>query len=136
MSKYDNSDVSINNKGLFDGQKEAESMKLYLENLKLMGELSASAEKITVKVKDTNGVEKDKELEIKSLVPRESEFEGTRKICIVELNKMGEDELRQYMAKYEADSVWELSAKMANFLIDQQRKANTLKKLKGWLPKP
>ena len=131
MSKYDNSDVSINNKGLFDGRAEAESMKLYLENLKLMTELKSSGDKIKINVKQADGTEVEKEVEVKSLVPRGSEFENTRQVIISQLNSATEDELRAYMAKYESDSVWELSAKITNFLIDQRRKANTLAKIES-----
>ena len=129
----DNSDVKVSTGkgvgGVYGSKSEAEEMKLYLENLKLMAELTANDDEIEIKA--GSGTVKVK---VNTLIPKESEFERVRKVVISNLNKLGDADLRTYQAKYEADGIFELSSKIANFMLDQNRKQSELTQLKKWIP--
>jgi hypothetical protein len=129
----DNSDVKIGSEGnhvggLYKSISEAQHMKLYLENLKLMASVGASKDELTIKVGET-----EKKVLISSLIPKESEFERVRKIVISNLNGMTDDALRGYQAKYDADSIFELSGKIANFMLDQRRKNAAYADIEKWI---
>ena len=119
-NKLDNSDVPIrDNKtsavgGLFESVTQASQYKLYLETLKLIAEIKKSTDVMQIDV----GVGADgktvvtKEVKIADLVPKESEFERFRRVCISRLNKMDDATLRIWMARYGTDSLFELSSRI------------------------
>jgi hypothetical protein len=59
---------------------------------------------------------------INQLMPRQGEFEQARRGVIVKLNGMKDAELKQYFAEFETESMWELSSKVTNFLLDNRRR--------------
>jgi hypothetical protein len=59
---------------------------------------------------------------INQLMPRQGEFEQARRGVIVKLNAMKDAELKQYFAEFETESMWELSSKVTNFLLDNRRR--------------
>jgi len=46
---------------------------------------------------------------------------------IVKLNLLTSAELKKYFAEFETESLWELSSKITNFLIDNGRRKNVTK---------
>lgn len=137
-NKLDNSDVQLSkdNKdvvgGLYNSMNEAQAMKVYLETLKLTAELQASTGKIKMRVqvphadptKRALGEMEDKEVgvDVSALIPKESEFERTRKVIISKINQKTDNELRELMARFDSDSTWELSSKIANYVLDQRKR--------------
>ena len=115
----DNSDVPIkedkqNMMPGFESEEQAKLYKLYLENLKLMYELTATSkgkEKLQMQV----GVAEDgtplvREVELRDLVPRESEFDRIRKVTIARLNVMTDENLRKWMSRFGTDNLFVLTA--------------------------
>ena len=73
-----------------------------------------------------DGSQKVEEIELKNLVPSPSEFEQVRRRVIVILNDMNAkgkvNELKQLYADFDTESLWELSSKLANYLVDKRRR--------------
>jgi hypothetical protein len=57
-----------------------------------------------------------------SLIPKDSEFERARKVIISKINAKSDEELRSLMARFDASSTFELSSKIANYVLDQRKR--------------
>lgn len=128
-NSMDNSEVPIRETektavgGYFQSITQAEQYKLYLENLKLMAEIQSSAATIKIDMgKKADGTPKTASLPVKDLLPKESEWDRTRRIIIAKLNKMPEDELRPWMARFETDDIFLLSSRITTFIVDGKRR--------------
>jgi len=143
MSEYnnplDNSDVPIrDNKhsavgGLFESVEQAQQYKLYLENLRLISELKKSKETLVISVgKKADGSPATKEVKISELIPKESEFERIRRVVIAQLNIMSDDDLRQWMARFGTDALFELSSRISSYLLDKKKRDEAYKKFDVW----
>jgi hypothetical protein len=139
----DNSDVPIRDTkhsavgGMFQSIEQAHEYKLYLENLKLYSELTdvtgVGGKKITINVgKDSSGAAKTKDVLLKDLVPKESEFERVRRVTIATLNKMEDDKIRVQMARFGTDNVFELSARITAYLLDKKKRDEAYKEFDAW----
>ncbi len=127
-NKLDNSDVPIrDNKhsavgGLFESVTQASQYKLYLETLELVSRLKKSTEtmKISVGVA-ADGSSIDQTVKVADLIPKESEFERCRRVCISNLNKMSDAELRIWMARFGTDDLFELSSRITASQLEKKR---------------
>ena len=140
-NKLDNSDVPIKETrktmtgGYFQSEEQAKEMKLYLENLKLLAEFAGDeGEK---KLKMTVGYKPDgtaivKEIATKELIPKESEFDRVRRVIIANLNKMKDDELRVWMARFGSDNIFELSALITSYSLDKKKRDEAFTKFQVW----
>ena len=135
----DNSDVPIRDTkhsavgGLFESVDQAHQYKLYLESLKLVAELKTSADKITMTVgKGKDGKEIKKEVNIKDLVPKESEFERIRRFTIAKLNTMDDDKLRVWMARFGTDNIFTLSGRIASYELDKKKRDEAFDEFNPW----
>ena len=142
----DNSDVPIrDNKhsavgGMFESVDQASQYKLYLENLKLVAELKDAAglgaKKLKMIVgKKPDGSPAEKEVTIADLVPVESEFERIRRVTISNLNKMAstdQDKLRQWMARFGTDNLFELSGRISSYIMDKKRRDDAFSAFSVW----
>jgi hypothetical protein len=138
-SPLDNSDVPIRDTkhsavgGLFESVEQASQYKLYLENLKLISELKKSKEKLKIVVgRNANGDEIEKEVNIVDLIPKESAFESCRRVVIAKLNKMPDEELRVYMARFGTDQIFVLSGRIASYLLDKKKRDEAYNKFEVW----
>jgi hypothetical protein len=135
----DNSDLQIRNTtkdiaSAYTNLQEAEAYVLYLKALKLEAELNVGAGTVKAykngKVTDTP---------VKELVPVQGKFTLIRRAVIQKLNTLqkGTDEqqkeLKQLMSDFETDSTHELSSRIANFLIDKERRDGVNDKFKDIL---
>ena len=133
MSAYnnplDNSDVPIkDNKhsavgGLFESTTQAQQYKLYLETLQLIASIkndSTTEMEIQIGVK-TDGSPLTRKVKIADLVPKESEFERFRRLCISRLNKMDDNTIRIWMARYGTDDLFELSSRITASQLEKRR---------------
>ena len=137
----DNSDIPIKNTektitgGYFQSMEQAKEMKLYLENLKLLGALQGEDgdTELTVNVgKKANGQSATRKLKLKDMVPKESEFDRTRKVVISQLNGMTDDELRQWMARFGSDNIFHLSELITSYIIDKKKRDEAFKVFEVW----
>jgi hypothetical protein len=135
----DNSDVPIRDTkhsavgGLFESVEQASQYKLYLENLKLISELKKSKEKLTIVVgRSPAGENIEKEVNIVDLIPKESAFESCRRVVIAKLNKMSDEELRVYMARFGTDQIFLLSGRIASYLLDKKKRDEAYQKFEVW----
>eukprot|EP00038_Savillea_parva_P005358 m.152122 g.152122 ORF g.152122 m.152122 type:complete len:154 (+) comp11701_c0_seq19:192-653(+) len=105
---------------------EAQALKAYLEALEVEARVSKSTDKVRNVVFKPDGSQKVEEIELKNLVPSPSEFEQVRRRVIVILNDMNAkgkvNELKQLYADFDTESLWELSSKLANYLVDKRRR--------------
>ena len=147
-NKLDNSDVQLNGGakevvgGMFNSLQEAQAMKLYLENLKLIHELqggkkttatsgpSAGKDVAAVSIKvnkfdpsSGKSTSTDELVPLEDLIPKESEFERTRKVIISKLNKKSDEEIRELMARFDSEGTFELSSKITNYVLDQRKRS-------------
>ena len=137
----DNSDVPIkDNKhsavgGYFQSIEQASEYKLYLENLKLISELKASTAKLSINVgKKADGTPINKDVDIKDLIPKESEFERCRRVIISNLNKMTDDDMRIWMARFGTDNIFELSGRITSYQLDKKKRDEAFEKFNVWKP--
>ena len=54
-------------------------------------------------------------------MPKESEFERYRRVCISKLNKMADSQLRIWMARFGTDDLFELSARITSSQLEKKR---------------
>ena len=141
-NKLDNSDVPIrDNKkravgGLFESVTQATQYKLYLETLQLIASIKKSEDKMKIDVGvDADGNAVIKEVKIADLVPKESEFERFRRVCISRLNKMEDATLRVWMARFGTDDLFELSSRITASQIEKKRGAEAFAKFDYWTEK-
>ena len=127
-NKLDNSDVPIrDNKksavgGLFQSTEQASQYKLYLETLQLIAEIKKSEDKMKIEVGvDDKNQAIVREVRIADLVPKESEFERYRRVCISNLNKMPDSTLRIWMARFGTDDLFELSSRITASQLEKKR---------------
>lgn len=101
-------------------------MKLFFEVLKLEAEMSVSDKEIITRVTKADGTMDSVAIKVKELIPMQSEFEQARRRTIKRLNGYMVNEparLKQLYADFETESVWELSSKITNHVIDSTRRA-------------
>ena len=143
MSSYnnplDNSDVPIrDNKhsavgGLFESVTQASQYKLYLETLELVAKLKKSTDTMTISVGvASDGSSIDKVVKVADLIPKESEFERCRRVCISNLNKMTDAELRIWMARFGTDDLFELSSRITASQLEKKRANEAFAKFDVW----
>lgn len=138
----DNSDVPIKETdksavgGYFQSIEQAKQYKLYLENLELLTKLSYATATLPVTVgKDKDGHEVKKFLPVNQMIPKESEFDRTRKVVIIKLNTMSDDELRQWMARFGSDNIFHLSELISSYIIDKKKRDEAFNKFEVWQDK-
>lgn len=138
-NKLDNSDVPIrDNKksavgGLFQSTEQASQYKLYLETLQLIAEIKKSEDKMKIEVGvDDKNQPIVREVRIADLVPKESEFERYRRVCISKLNKMPDATLRIWMARFGTDDLFELSSRITASQIEKKRGAEAFSTFDYW----
>ena len=132
-NKYDNSDLIMDRTpkqlaNAYNDLEEMQTYKLYLETLEIEARMKKSTDKISIPSRDDPT--KKVEVEVKSLVPRQSEFEELRRLVVSRLNgaatggKHGanESEIKQLMADFSADNTFDLSSKITNYLLDKKRR--------------
>ena len=118
---------------------EQESLTKYMENLKIRAEIEKATDlKINMKVNQFNATNKkwesvDKKLDIKELLPIDSEFEKTRKLIIVNLNSLGPEDpgFRKYASRFGSNSIFELSSRITNYVLDEKRRKEAYDDLIG-----
>ena len=136
----DNSEVPIkeDKKNLmpgFESEEQARLYKLYLENLKLMHELTkgtASTQPLTLQVGRKGGKLQFQDVMLKDLVPRESEFDRIRKVTIAKINRMTDDNLRRWMSRFGTDNIFVLSGRIAAYLLDKKKRDEAYENFDVW----
>ena len=131
-NRYDNADLQADRStkdlaAAYTQFDEMRAYKLYLETLEIEAKMGKSTEKITTRVLKANGEHDTKELDVKDLIPQQSEFEQARRRVIVKLNALlkvqgGSAKMKQLYAEFETESLFELSSKITNYLMDKQRR--------------
>ena len=131
-NRYDNADLQADRStkdlaAAYTQFDEMRAYKLYLETLEIEAKMGKSTEKITTRVLKANGEYDTKELDVKDLIPQQSEFEQARRRVIVKLNALlkvqgGSAKMKQLYAEFETESLFELSSKITNYLMDKQRR--------------
>ena len=131
-NKYDNSDLVLEREArdLASAYSKIEQMnayKNYLETLKLESELSGGTKKVKIWFRDAadNNKMTSKDVNVSKLMERPSEFEQLRRLILCRLNntdQISDEKLKQLMADYEVDGIFELSSVIANFLTDHNRR--------------
>lgn len=143
-SKYDNTEYVQENEArdVAVAYSSLEAMKVqhaYLENLKTQHELLKSAgDSVKMYIRNPkDGSLSVTDVPLKEVMPIPTEFESVRFGVMRELNKLasgGEADqarLRESMLRFETDSIFELSERIANRLIDKKRKDAEDTKFKG-----
>ena len=139
----DNSDVPIRetNKsataGLFESIEQAQQYKLYLETLELVAKLKGAAGDVEMSIvvgRDPTDPKKDmvKKVKIRELIPRESEFERSRRLVISSLNTMSDETLRVWMARFSTDNIFELSSRITSYSIDARKRKEATEMFDPW----
>ena len=126
-NRYDNSDMKADRRAkdiaaAYTEYDEMRAYKMYLEALETEARVAQSTDKVKTKVIKANGQVDEKEIEIKDLVPQQSEFEQARRRVIVKLNALSVADTKRLFAEFETESVWELSSKITNFILDKARR--------------
>jgi hypothetical protein len=132
-NKYDNSDLVLEREArdlaaAYSKIEQMNAYKTYLETLKLEAELSTGNLKVPVYVKELVSGKMTvvaKQVPAQQLMERPSEFEQLRRLVLRQLNnadKVSDEKLKQLMADYEVDGIFELSSVIANFLTDHNRR--------------
>ena len=131
-NRYDNADLQADRStkdlaAAYTQFDEMRAYKLYLETLEIEAKMGKSTEKIATRVLKANGEYDTKELDVKDLIPQQSEFEQARRRVIVKLNALlkvqgGSAKMKQLYAEFETESLFELSSKITNYLMDKQRR--------------
>lgn len=132
-NKYDNTDLVLEREArdlaaAYSKIEQMNAYKNYLETLKLESELSdvSSKKMVTVHIKDAaTGKYAPKPIPVHQLLERPSEFEQMRRLVLRKLNsgdKITDEKLKQLMADYEVDGIFELSGAIANFIVDKTRR--------------
>lgn len=132
---YDNSDLVMdrNVQDVASGYSHFDELlayKSYLETLKLESELESSDKKIKIpKFKangeydlDANQRIQHAEFKVSNLVGRKGEFESKRRLILMKLNTLSDTEIKKRLAEYECQSIFSLSNKITNSIIDKSRR--------------
>ncbi len=138
----DNSEVPIkqdehNTMIGFESEAQARQYKLYLENLKLMAELTPDSDLGKKALQMVVGVDKDgkpviQDVTLASLVPKESEFDRVRKVIISKLNAKPDSELRQWMSRFGTDNIFILSGRIASYQLDKKKRDEAFTAFDVW----
>lgn len=131
-NKYDNADLQSDRStkdlaAAYTQFDEMRAYKLFLETLQLEAEVTASDKKIKSRMFKADGSVDEKEIEVKNLIPQQSEFEQARRRVIVKLNGIlaangGGAKMKQLQAEFETESIFDLSSKITNYLMDKGRR--------------
>jgi hypothetical protein len=131
-NRYDNADLQVDRtvKDIAAGYTEFDEMrayKMYLETLEVEARVSVATDKVKSRVMKADGTWNEEDISISDLIPMQSEFEQARRRVIVKLNKQlttggGAAKLKQLYAEFETESLFELSSKITNYLMDKQRR--------------
>ncbi len=121
----------------FESEQQARQYKLYLENLKLMAELKKSDQTLKLfvgqkKSGDGTVVDVNKEVNIKDLVPKESEFDRIRKVIIAQLNIMKDEDLRKWMSRFGTDNIFVLSGRISAYQLDKKKRDEAYDNFNVW----
>ena len=143
-NRYDNSDLQMDRKAkdiasAYTEYDEMKAYKMYIETLEaesricegmtLDGTTTKVAKgQLIIRELDADGKPVEKLISITELLPKQGEFEQTRRGVIAKLNALKNPaDLKKYFAEFETESIWELSSKITNFLIDNGRRKNVTK---------
>jgi hypothetical protein len=131
-NKYDNADLSADRTtkdiaAAYTQYDEMKAYKLYLETLALESKVAQSTDKIKSQVRKPDGTLDSVEIELKDLIPQQSEFEQARRRVLVKLNGIsvanrGDAQMKQLFAEFETESIFELSSKITNYIFDKGRR--------------
>ena len=131
-NKYDNADLQSDRStkdlaAAYTQFDEMRAYKMYLETLKIEAEIGTSAGFIVSNIVQADGSIDRRQIPIKNLVPEQSEFEQARRRVIYKLNAEmqavgGAAKMKQLYAEFETESIFELSSKITNYLIDKTRR--------------
>ena len=129
-NKYDNADLQQDRttKDLavaFTQFDEMRAYKMYIETLEAEARIAESDKTISTSVRGADGRLVKKTVPVKDLVPQASEFEQARRRIIVKLNELYSskpNEIKQLFAEFETESLFELSSKITNYLLDKSRR--------------
>jgi len=127
-NKYDNTDF-VQDRSIRDvvagysRYDEIRAYKLYLETLKLEAEMAGAVETIDIPYEKADGTTDVHKVKINQLIQKPTKFENYRRLVIAKLNSIKDErELKQLMSDFEEDSIYELSGKIANHMIDKTRR--------------
>ena len=146
-NRYDNSDLQMDRKAkdiasAYTEYDEMKAYKMYIETLEAEARITVGTEGGTDKKGSTRATEKGelivqeldadnkpvkRIIKLTELLPKQGEFESTRRGVIAKLNDLEPHELKKYFAEFETESIWELSSKITNFLIDNGRRKGVTK---------
>lgn len=126
-NQYDNAEFQTDRRvkdiaAAYTEYDEMKAYKMYLETLKVEAEVGQSTDEVISKIRLADGKFKDEKIKIKDLIPQQSEFEMARRMVIVKLNKADPSEVKRLFAEFETESMWVLSSKITNFLLDKSRR--------------
>lgn len=131
-NRYDNADLQADRTAkdiaaAYTAFEEMRAYRMYLETLEIESRVSASNDKVVSRVQKADGSWDSQEISIKDLIPAQSEFEQARRRVIQKLNAMLNDanggaKLKQLYSEFETESIFELSSKITNYLMDKQRR--------------
>lgn len=131
-NRYDNADLQADRTtkdiaAAYTQFDEMRAYKMYLETLEIEAKMAKSSEKIKSRMFKADGSVDEKDIEIKNLIPQQSEFEQARRRVIAKLNAImgatgGGAKMKQLYAEFETESIFELSSKITNYLMDKQRR--------------
>jgi ethanolamine utilization protein EutQ (cupin superfamily) len=122
VNKYDNTDMVMEREAkdvaaAYTQFEEMKAYKLYLETLQLEAKMEGN-------IRIGN-----EEVPVSDLVPEVSEFEKVRRTVLAKLNRTqrddktgGKEYFKKLMTEFETDSIWELSGKIANYVLDRDRR--------------
>jgi len=142
-NRYDNSDLQMDRKAkdiasAYTEYDEMKAYKMYIETLEAEARICEGMTtkdtktvlkkgELAIQEFDADGKPVEKIIKITELMPKQGEFEQTRRGVIVKLNLLTSAELKKYFAEFETESLWELSSKITNFLIDNGRRKGVTK---------
>lgn len=120
-------------------KSEEDRLYEYMRMLKMKAEIEINKDlKTKMKVKTWNATDskwedEEKEIHVSELLPVQSEFEKTRQLILISLNKAGpeSESFRKYASRFGSNSIFELSSKIANYVLDEKRRRDTYNDLLG-----
>ena len=131
-NKYDNADLQADRTtkdiaAAYTQYDEMRAYREYLETLKLEAEMGLNDKKVMTRVLKADGTYDELGIEVRELIPQQSEFEQARRRIIKKLNAVQKDaggsaKMKQLYADFETDSIFELSSKITNYQLDHSRR--------------
>lgn len=114
-------------------KSEEQRLYEYMRTLKLRAEIEKAADlKVSINTNVYNKADgtwgkKEIKKDIMELLPQDSEFEKTRKLVLISLNKEGpeSEKFRKYASRFGTNSTFELSSRIANYVLDEKRRRET-----------